>query len=330
MKMSSQNDPDKPLDMDQFKEALAFDPFAPASTTGSQGDDGLEDDDQGQDDDQGTDQGQDEGQDSLEGGDGGQQAPKPKTPSAPGADPDKQAPSGGDDKDKTIEGLRAQIAKMLESPAPKPQETPAKPAAPSAQPQGSQGQEVENPYNIRVNANLVEGLNSDNPEQQQAAISAVANAVMNKMFQDFSQALHALEQRIMNSIPTVMTETQTVQTQQQLVAKDMFDNFPELDKPLLHKAVWDTVASIAERTGVKEWNAELRDTAGAVLLQQLGLPRQGPRQQQQQQPAAQPSGGTGRKPRKTFAAGSGNNGTGRSGDQGANEFLDVLQANGGF
>lgn len=319
------NDPDKPLDLDEFKAALAFDPFAPASNTGSQGDDGLEDggDDDGQDD------GQSGGQDTLEGGDGGEQAPKPKTPSAPGADPDQQAPSGGDDKDKTIEGLRAQIAKMLEQPAPKPAD-PAKPAAP-AQPQGGQDQQEQNPYNFRVSAQLVEGLSSDNPEQQQAAISAITNSVMNKMFQDFSQALTALEARIMASIPNVLTQTQTVQTEQQRVAKDMFDTFPELDKPLLHKAVWDTVAAIAERTGKTAWDAELRDTAGQVLLQSLGLPRQGPRAGGNTPPAQDPpAGGTKRTPRKTFAAGSGTNGTGRSGDQGANEFVDVLTANGGF
>lgn len=302
-----------------FSGILAFDPFGPASDTGSGADGG-----QAQEDDQGA-LGADDQKPTLEGEVGKGKPPAQAASPDPAARKPENAPSGGDDKDQTIESLRAQIGKLLASPAPVQEQTqtPAVAAKPSDEPQDD-----PNPYKMLVSKDLVSAMMSEEPEQQRAAVSALANSVMNKMFQDFRGALVDMERRIVSQIPNIMNTVQTTKTAQQQIEEDFYGAFPELNKPILRDAVWNTVGSIAKRTGAQGWTPELRDTAGQFLLDNLGFQRAQAQGNGQQQTAVQAPAAGKPAPRRTFAAGSGGGGSNRpNGQTQANEFADVLDIN---
>lgn len=315
------NQDDESLDLDGIKEVMQFDPFGPPSNSGSDDEGGGQDTTEGG---EGQDTLEGGGQDTVQGGDTSQQPPV-KKPAATTTQTPAQAPSEGDPKDKTIEGLRSQIATLLAKPTPA-----AEPAKPSGAPAAGEEQAREqNPYNIVVSDQLVAGMTSEEPAQQKAAVSALANAVMNKLYQDFSQALVQMRKELIESLPTVVTQTQNAKTAQQQIEEDFYTAFPELKSDLLKPTVWNVVGQVAQRLGVNTWTEELRNTAGEYLLDQLKITRQAPPASGQQTQQTQGTGG--RAPRKTFAAGSGN-GAARPNGSGAaeNEFADVLTVGGGF
>lgn len=321
--------------LDGIREVMQFDPFKPGANFGSEAGGGQD-----------TQAGGQEGQDTAA---GGEQQAKPEgqagTPQGqPGSAPPAGEPEGGKkpaaqgDGQPTpdISALQETIRRMLggqpATPQGQPQGQPQ--AAPQAQPQPGQpaqaqpGQPQQTPeqpaYQFRVSRELVDALGSDEPEQREAAVSALANSMMNRIATDFKAALVQLESRIMATVPQQVQQTSDVRATQQQIEQDFYSAFPTLNNPMLKDTVWRLVYQLGQAEGLTSWNEDFRNRAGEAVHAVLGIPKAAIQPQQTQQ-GDQGTGAPAQQPRKaSFASGGA---TGRAnGSNLPNEFQSVLNA----
>lgn len=274
---------------DALREALEFDMFAPPADSGS---------------------GEGEGEGPGQGAPPATAAPDqggaepPASGDAPPASPPPasgQANTGDDD---PLAQMRAQVASLLAKTVEPPTEAP--PAAPPPAPAQTERREAAG-YNLTVPDEVVEAFGSEDSKVRKAAIAATVNAVANRLAQDFVQAMKVLRDDVLKEAQTqVLTQVDRRSTEEK-VRSDFYGAFPALKQlvdtnPSFDQAIWQTIAQTAQRTGVKEWNSEFRDSVGAMIHLTLGVPVQAS--------PAKPNGA--KPPRKApFSAGASPGGGGR-------------------
>jgi hypothetical protein len=287
---------------DALKEVLAFDPFTPPAKAAQDGGEGG-----GQEGDEPP------GEASAEGS-AAQHAEA--TPSSP--QPGQAKPEGED----PLAALREQVAGFLSKAQAPPAETqkPQEPKAP-AEPKGTDTKPEAAKYNFEVPDSIVDAMGSDEAPVRKAAVSAMVNALANKLAQDFGGALAALAKHVEEQIPArVLTQVDEKQ-QMDLVRKDLYENFPELKRlatsmPGMEQAMWGQIAAVGKQMGVRDWTPEFRDGVGKMLHLNLNIPLPA-----SGEPTKQASG----KKRAPFSAGSSAGARG-NGAAAGNDFTEVLRA----
>lgn len=321
---------DENLDLEQIREHLQFDPFEPGAKFGA----GADGEQQGETDgeQQASSQEKPAAGDEPADKEGGA-APQGKSPS----DSSSQQPADGktpeageDDQKRAIETLQGLVSKLLEQPSGKTEEQGA-PKTQEAKPQGEAKPEDQAPYKMQVPPQVAEAIASDDPALRQTAISALASAVMNQLYRDFSQAITAMREQVRQEMLQVVPQQLEAREKVREVQQDFYTAFPDLERvakssKLAHDTMWGVVSQLAQAAKVQDWNQEFRNQAGEYIHQVLGIPRsQTAGQQNGQQDAGRPA-----PKRAPFAAG-GSSRPGGSNANGAanpkqNEFLEVLFA----
>ena len=149
--------------------------------------------------------------------------------------------------------------------------------APAATP--SQPQPETFPYNFQVPDQLMEMIDSENPTQRRAGISALvtslARVVHGEVRKEFTARLEDVSKGIPRTIESHVDARTTAEQTQRAVETDFYGTYKELNRPELKPLIVSTAARIMASTGAKDWSPALRDQIGtevrAILRASSGL-----------------------------------------------------------
>lgn len=302
--------PAAPAEPDTGEAAFKFDPstfFVPPASEGSGADEGNGD------------------------GKAGEPEPSPKdpassaasteagsTPSSPTPEPAKE---GGED---PLAALRASVQAFLTKPATAPAEAsqPKQPEAPAA-PKDTTKPEAGAKYAFDVPAEIVDALGAEEPSTRRKAVNGLMTGLANRLAEDFGKAMAAMAQHVQQeTLNAVMTHINTQQTVEG-VRRDFYDAHKDLKQlvdnlPALDGVIWQVAKQIADATGKKGYDAEVREQTAATIKLQLGLVKPGA------PPAPAAAGTGGRQPRPGQFSAGGSSGGRPNGAADTNEFASVL------
>jgi hypothetical protein len=274
-----------------------------------------------------------EGSGEGEGGDSGKPAsaaqPEDKGPAAgvastsPGPTPSTTTPEPAKtDGDDPLAALRASVQAFLTKPATpsgeaSPQPSPAAPTTTTPTP----AKDEKPRYDFNVPDEVVEALGAEEPSLRKKAVNGLMTGLANKLAQDFGSAMAVMAEHVQKTtVEAVLAQINQQKTIED-VRKDFYDAHPDLkvlrdNLPPFDGMVWAVAQQVAQSTGKKGYDTEVRDQTAAILKLQLNLvkPSEAP-------PAPAAPGGRQPRPGQFSAGGSG----GRpNGSAEPNEFASVL------
>lgn len=181
---------------------------------------------------------------------------------------------------RTVDEQRQQIQELMAL-----QRAAMERAVPAAQQAGqapapTRGQDSEQfPYNFQVPDQLMEMIDSENPTQRRAGISALitslARVVHGEVRKEFTGKLEEVSKSIPRTIESHVDARSSSERMQQAVESDFYGTYTELNRPELKPLIVSTAARIMSTTGAKDWSPALRDQIGtevrAILRASSGL-----------------------------------------------------------
>jgi hypothetical protein len=239
------------------------------------------------------------------------------TPSTTTPEP---AKTEGDD---PLAALRASVQAFLTKPATpsgeaSPQPSPAAPTTTTPTP----AKDEKPRYDFNVPDEVVEALGAEEPSLRKKAVNGLMTGLANKLAQDFGSAMAVMAEHVQKTtVEAVLAQINQQKTIED-VRKDFYDAHPDLkvlrdNLPPFDGMVWAVAQQVAQSTGKKGYDAEVRDQTAAILKLQLNLVKPG--EATPKAPAA--PGGRQPRPGQFSAGGSG----GRpNGSAEPNEFASVL------
>lgn len=304
-----------PPSMEEMRDVMAFDPFSPPAKSGAGGGEGEEG--------EGKPAVGAEGEAPTPEAGAAEAAPKPAPAPSPSPQPDSAKKEGEED---PLAELRATVQQFLTK---KPEPPPAAVSQPQATPPAGTPKPGEAApekarYNISVPDPVIEAISAEEPERRRAGINALVNGIMNKIVEDFSGALVALEDKLRKDVPSQVLEHVGAQQTVARIKSDFYEAWPDLKRaadaiPGMDDTIWSTIVRAGQTAGVNEWTPEFRDQIGQMIHLSLGIPVP------QGKPAAPAVPGK-PAPKAVFSAGSGAGGGRPNGAAAGNEFSDVLSA----
>jgi hypothetical protein len=274
-----------------------------------------------------------EGSGEGEGGDSGKPAsaaqPEDKGPAAgvastsPGPTPSTTTPEPAKtDGDDPLAALRASVQAFLTKPATpsgeaSPQPSPAAPTTTTPTP----AKDEKPRYDFNVPDEVVEALGAEEPSLRKKAVNGLMTGLANKLAQDFGSAMAVMAEHVQKTtVEAVLAQINQQKTIED-VRKDFYDAHPDLkvlrdNLPPFDGMVWAVAQQVAQSTGKKGYDAEVRDQTAAILKLQLNLVKPG-----ETPPAPKAPGGRQPRPGQFSAGGSGGRPNGATEP---NEFATVL------
>lgn len=281
----------------QINDLLAFDPFAPPTEAAP--DAGLAD-----------------GAAPKEPKPDGKESSAP-APDASGAAPGKEEPpkvadptsqTQPVDVSKQLAEAMAQLAKVQEqNAAMMAQLAKQQQAAPqAAQPQP----EAEAPaYSVTIPDQLASAIFSEDPAQAREGLNYMVNSIMNKLHADFSAALKAqheqIVQQVSRDVPSRIYQEQSAAQQAKTIHDDFYGTYPEFNKPELKPLVQTVTLEKAKARLAAgqstDWTKEFRDEIAQTLRLIFAAgappaPAPAPRPAAQTRPTARPASTSGLTP----------------------------------
>lgn len=236
--------------------------------------------------------------------------PASTTPAQPASTPGQQteqsaAPSDAEARLR-IASMEAELARLRAAQV-KPQ-TPAEGGTPPAEEQGK-GDEVP-AYNLQLPSNILEAVDSDDPQQRGAALNAIVNGVLATAHRIFNQQYAAREERLMAKLEA-REASRSAESEAATAAASMkeqyFTAFPTHKSPLLEPIIATINAQMATEMPGAAWNEDWMNALGARVnkhLEELGVRPETPAAPAATTPTPKPAAFMPSGPRSTSTPGS--------------------------
>lgn len=125
-------------------------------------------------------------------------------------------------------------------------------------------------YSLSIPEKIVSAIQSEDPEESSAGISALANGLAVTIHSKMREEMTTKLQEITQNLPTQFTSYLQNYNAQRAVAEDFYGSFPEFAHPDLRETVVQVATKIAQEKGMQEWNPTFKKIL-AERLRALGL-----------------------------------------------------------